>query len=72
MAAVDRLPRDQNICLIDGDSFLYYEMDKPTLEEAIAGLESRFATVLEQCNTNKYVGFLTEGRCFRYGSNSYD
>lgn len=67
MAAVDRLPRDQNICLIDGDSLLYYEMDKPTLEEAIAGLENRFATIMEQCNTNKYVGFLTDGRCFRYG-----
>jgi hypothetical protein len=29
MSSVERLPPDGNICLIDADSLLYYEMDKP-------------------------------------------
>lgn len=67
MSSIERLPRDGNICLIDADSLLYYEMDKPTLEEAIYGLNERINSMLQQCNTSKYAGFLTEGRCFRYG-----
>lgn len=55
-----------NVCLIDGDSLLYYEMDKSSLEEACEGLSKRLSHMLEQCNTGRYVGFLTEGRCFRY------
>ena len=35
---VDRLPMT-NICLIDADSLLYYEMGKPTLEEAVYGID---------------------------------
>jgi 5'-3' exonuclease len=45
---------------------MYYEMDKPTLEDAIYGIDQRIATMLSECNTSKFVGFLTEGRCFRY------
>jgi len=66
MSSIERLPRDGNICLIDADSLLYYEMDKPTLEDAIYGIDQRIATMLSECNTSKFVGFLTEGRCFRY------
>lgn len=54
------------ICLIDGDSLIYYEMDKTTLEEALQGLDSRILTILEQCKTSTYVGFLTDHNCFRY------
>ncbi len=54
------------ICLIDGDSLIYYEMDKQTLEEALRGLDSRVLTILEQCKTSQYVGFLTDYNCFRY------
>ena len=67
MSSIERLPRDGNICLIDADSLMYYEMDKPTLEEAIYGVDQRITTMLTQCNTSNYVGFLTEKRCFRYG-----
>ena len=66
MSNIERLPRDKNICLIDGDSLMYYEMDKPTLEEAIYGLDQRINTMLNECNTSKYCGFLTEKSCFRY------
>jgi 5'-3' exonuclease len=61
---------DEPICLIDGDSLLYYEMDKPTLEEAIEGLNSRVETILSKCSTSKYVGFLTGTDCFRYSVDS--
>jgi len=54
------------IVLIDGDSLLYFEMGKPTLEEAILGLDDRINTMLEKAETNKYAGFLTIGKCFRY------
>lgn len=63
---IERLPRDGSICLIDGDSLLYYEMDKSTLEEAITGLDQRLNHMLDQCNTSRYAGFLTKGKCFRY------
>jgi len=63
---VERLPKGETVCLIDGDSLLYYEMGKETLEEAIAGLDQRLSHILEQCNTTNYVGFLTYGKCFRY------
>lgn len=66
MSSIERLPRDGNICLIDADSLMYYEMDKPTLEDAIYGIDQRIATMLSECNTSKFVGFLTEGRCYRY------
>lgn len=66
MSSIERLPRDGNICLIDADSLLYYEMGKPTLEEAIYGMDQRISEMLNACNTSQYVGFLTERRCFRY------
>lgn len=56
----------EKICLIDGDSLLYYDMDKRTLEEAIESLTSRVQTILSECRTTRYVGFLTEPDCFRY------
>jgi hypothetical protein len=64
---VERLPKNGSICLIDADSLMYYEMDKPTLEEALAGLDQRIDHILEQCNTDRFAGFLTRGKCFRYG-----
>jgi hypothetical protein len=54
------------VALIDGDSLIYFEMGKATLEEALIGIDDRINTMLEQCNTKKYAGFLTQGRCFRY------
>lgn len=58
--------KNKSTCLIDADSLMYYEMDKPTLEQAMAGIDQRIDHILQQCNTNKYVGFLTPPRCFRY------
>ena len=59
---------DSPIALIDGDSLLYYEMNKPTLEEALQGIDTRIRHMLEQCNSTEYAGFLTAGRCFRYAA----
>jgi 5'-3' exonuclease len=61
-----QFPKNEFICLIDADSLMYYEMDKPTLEIAMAGIDQRVGHILKQCNTDKYVGFLTPPRCFRY------
>tara|TARA_R100000742_G_C4274808_1_gene94955 strand:- start:1119 stop:1871 length:753 start_codon:yes stop_codon:yes gene_type:complete len=52
--------------LIDGDSLIYYEMGKPTLEEALISLDGRLHQIFEKTNATKYAGFLTAGRCFRY------
>ena len=41
-------------------------MNRDTLEEAMAGLDQRVHDILHQCNTTKYAGFLTQGKCFRY------
>ena len=54
------------IALIDGDSLLYYEMNKPTLEEAITSLNNRIIELLTHIGSYKFVGFLTIGKCFRY------
>lgn len=55
------------ICLIDADSLIYFEatQDK-TFEEAQQGLLQRLSFILHRCNTTKYAGFITEGKCFRY------
>ncbi len=66
MNSIERIPKGSDVCLIDGDSLLYYEMEKPTFEEAIYGLDKRISHMLSQCNTNYYAGFLTKGRCYRY------
>jgi 5'-3' exonuclease len=63
---IERLPKGKAVCLIDADSLLYFEMGKDTLEEAITGLDQRIHDILHQCNTTKYAGFLTQGKCFRY------
>ena len=60
------LPNDGPIALIDGDSLLYYEMGKGTLEEAMLCLDRRIIDILARCNTANFAGFLTIGRCFRY------
>ena len=52
--------------LIDGDSLLYFEMGKPTLEEAVESIDGRINQMLVQCEADKYAGFLTIGKCFRY------
>lgn len=52
--------------LIDGDSLLYFEMGKPTLEEALTSLDGRIIQMLTQAEATKYAGFLTIGKCFRY------
>ena len=41
-------------------------MGKPTLEDAIEGLDHRLYEILNKCETTKYAGFLTIGKCFRY------
>jgi 5'-3' exonuclease len=66
MSSIERIPKGSDVCLIDGDSLLYYEMEKPTFEEALMGLDGRISHMLSQCNTNHYAGFLTRGKCFRY------
>jgi hypothetical protein len=52
--------------LIDGDSLIYYEMGKPTLEEALQGIDQRINQMLVECKATKYAGFLTSGKCFCY------
>ena len=50
--------------LIDADSLIYFEMNKPTLEEAIAGIDDRIVNILKETKANDFAGFLTVGRCF--------
>jgi 5'-3' exonuclease len=63
---IDNGEEESTICLIDGDSLLYYEMDKPTLEQALKGIDSRVGTILANCNSNAYIGFLTGKDGYRY------
>jgi hypothetical protein len=56
------------IALIDGDSLIYYEMGKPTLEEALNSLDGRLHQMFEMTHATKYAGFLTSGKCFRYAA----
>ena len=56
----------ETIALIDGDSLIYFEMGKPTLEEALSSLDGRLHQMFEMTQATKYAGFLTQGRCFRY------
>lgn len=56
----------KKIALIDGDSLIYYEMGKPTLEEALESLDGRLQQIFEETEATHYMGFLTTGRCFRY------
>ncbi len=58
----------ETIALIDGDSLIYYEMGKPTLEEALESLDGRLHQMFEMTHATKYAGFLTAGRCFRYAA----
>lgn len=54
------------VAIIDADSLLYYEMGKPTLEEALEGLRSRIHQILLETNSTHYAGYLTLGKCYRY------
>ena len=56
------------IALIDGDSLIYFEMGKATLEEALSGIDQRINQMLSENEATKYAGFLTAGRCFRYAA----
>jgi len=58
----------ETIALIDADSLIYYEMGKPTLEEALQGIDSRINQMLEMTQATQYAGFLTQGKCFRYAA----
>ena len=58
----------ETIALIDGDSLIYYEMNKPTLEEALDSLDGRLHQMFEEVKATKYAGFLTSGKCFRYNA----
>jgi len=58
----------ETIALIDADSLIYYEMSKPTLEEALQGIDSRINQMLEMTQATQYAGFLTAGKCFRYAA----
>ena len=58
----------EKIALIDGDSLIYYEMGKPTLEEALESLDGRLNQIFEVTKATKYAGFLTSGKCFRYAA----
>ena len=54
------------VAIIDADSLLYFEMGKPTLEEAIQGLDNRIQEIIIKTDSDKFIGFLTKGKCFRY------
>tara|TARA_R100000544_G_C2214111_1_gene53601 strand:- start:272 stop:1024 length:753 start_codon:yes stop_codon:yes gene_type:complete len=58
--------RNEKTALIDGDSLIYYEMSKPTLEEALDGIDMRITQMLNITGCTHYAGFLTQGKCFRY------
>lgn len=60
------MTKDDKIALIDGDSLIYYEMNKPTLEEALDGIDMRITQMLNITGCTHYAGFLTQGKCFRY------
>tara|TARA_Y100001938_G_C7999988_1_gene384173 strand:- start:262 stop:1029 length:768 start_codon:yes stop_codon:yes gene_type:complete len=60
------MKREDKIALIDGDSLIYYEMKKHTLEEALAGIDVRIKQMLNITGCTHYAGFLTKGKCFRY------
>jgi len=55
------------VLLIDGDSLIYYEAYKDqSFEEAKLGINKRLLHMCRENNTNRYIGFLTTGKCFRY------
>ena len=57
---------ENKTALIDADSLIYFEMGKPTLEEALEGIDMRIYQMLTETECDSYAGFLTSGRCFRY------
>ena len=59
---------ENKTALIDADSLIYFEMGKPTLEEALEGIDSRINQMLIETGATHYAGFLTSGKCFRYAA----
>ena len=57
---------ENKIALIDGDSLIYYEMGKPTLEEALESLDGRIEQMFNVTEATGFSGFLTHRKCFRY------
>ena len=61
------------VALIDGDSLIYYEAFKKdsdgnpqSLEEAQLGINKRLSYLLEKVGTDRYIGWLTGSKNFRY------
>jgi 5'-3' exonuclease len=54
------------VCLIDGDSLLYYSMGAETLEKGTEDLDSRIQTILNHCKCSVFIGFLTGRDGYRY------
>ena len=46
------------IALIDGDSLIYYEMNKPILEEALQGIDTRIKQMLNECEATNIQDLL--------------
>lgn len=62
-----KIKKMSKIAVIDADSLIYYEMGKPTLEEAMESLDMRIRQIINFAEAEFFIGFLTLGRCFRYG-----
>lgn len=61
------------IALIDGDSLIYYEAFKKdsdgnpqSFEDAKEGINKRLTYMLKKLDTDRYIGFLTGSKNFRY------
>ena len=50
----------ETIALIDGDSLIYYEMGKPTLEEALNSLDGRLHQIFEMTQATHMQDFLQQ------------
>lgn len=61
----------KNKCLIDADSILYLTLPgknnpEKTYEECLQEIDNRIQDILLHTNSDRYILFLTEGKCFRY------
>jgi hypothetical protein len=57
---------EDKVLLIDADSLIYYEAHRESIQEAIQGIDERVQRIFQETGANKYIMFLTEGKCFRY------
>ncbi len=53
------------LALIDGDSLAYYSMGYPTLEEGIQNIDNYISIILNACETEKYILFVSN-KSYRY------